>query len=262
MKSLMEGMGQLERGLMPEPMGGPAAGSLALHGLLLGGLLAYGVLAGFFHHNLWGNPGTGGAIQVSLVSSAIPLPAVEQNKNVLMTETPSQAPAEPTPKAKQAVDETAIPIQGKQVKPQPKTAPKTQQHQPQPRDNRAQYGEQAGSILPRATLPQGGSNGPTSVGDGDFASRFGWYVDGINRKMATTWDKREVDPRTPKGIRVFLVFTIHRDGSPADVQVDRSSGSATLDRSCQRGVQRVDTFGQLPAAYNSSTLKVSYYCEY
>ena len=59
-----------------------------------------------------------------------------------------------------------------------------------------------------------------------------------------------------------LIFTIHKDGSPSDVQLDRSSGSPTLDRSCQRGVQRVDTFGPLPAAYNQSTLKVSYYCEY
>ena len=87
-------------------------------------------------------------------------------------------------------------------------------------------------------------------------------MDQINRKMANSWFKQEVDPRTPKGARVYLVFTINRDGSPAAVQLDRSSGSPTLDRSCMRGVQRVDTFGSLPPAYNQSTLKVSYYCEY
>jgi hypothetical protein len=27
-------------------------------------------------------------------------------------------------------------------------------------------------------------------------------------------------------------------------------------------VQRAETFGALPSAYNQSTLKVSYYCEY
>jgi protein TonB len=129
-------------------------------------------------------------------------------------------------------------------------------------NNRAQYGEQAGSSMPRATQAQNGSIGPTSISDGDFGSRFGWYVTQINSKMATNWDKREVDPRTPRGARVFLIFTIRRDGSPTSVQIDRSSGSNTLDLSCQRGVQRVDTFGPLPAAYNSSTLKVSYYCEY
>jgi protein TonB len=71
-----------------------------------------------------------------------------------------------------------------------------------------------------------------------------------------------VDPHTPRGARVYLTFTISRAGNPSEVQIDRPSGSATLDRSCQRGVQRVDTFGALPSAYNSSTLKVSYYCEY
>jgi protein TonB len=268
MMSLLEGGEQLERELAPiharEPFAAPAAGSFLLHGGLAACLLLYGVLGGFLHHNVWGSPGGGGAIQVSLVSTALPLPADQPpNKNVLATDTPSQAPAEPTPKAKQAVDLSAIPISGKQVKPQQQTAPKTQQRQPQlNQDNRAQFGEQAGSSMPHATQPESSSSGPTSITVGDFGSRFGWYVDGINRKMATSWYKAEVDPRTPRGARVYLTFTITRGGNPSDVEIDRSSGSTTLDRSCQRGVQRVDTFGNLPAAYNSSTLKVSYYCEY
>jgi periplasmic protein TonB len=61
---------------------------------------------------------------------------------------------------------------------------------------------------------------------------------------------------------VFLVFSIYRDGSHSNPQVDTSSGSPTLDRSCLIGAQRVDTFGQLPSNYNQSTLKVSYFCEY
>ena len=112
--------------------------------------------------------------------------------------------------------------------------------------------------------PQTASNGPTSVGDGDFASRFGWYVDQINGKMANSWYKQEVDPHTPRGARVYLVFTIHKDGSPDGGGSWTAHGSSTLDRSCERGVARVDTFGTppLPAAYTQNTLKVSYYCEY
>jgi protein TonB len=268
MMSLLEGGEELDRELAPvetrEPLAAPIAGSLLLHCALFGALLLYGLVGSLFQHNLWGSPGSGGAIQVNLVSSTMPLPADQPpNQNVLATETPSQAPAEPAPKAKEAVDEKAIPISGKQVKkPQAQSAAKTQQHQPQSQqNNRAQYGEQAGSSIARA-VQQNGSSGPASITVGDFGSRFGWYVDGINRKMATSWYKPEVDPRTPKGARVYLTFTIRKDGSPTDVQVDRASGSNTLDRSCQRGVQRVDTFGPLPAAYNSSTLKVSYYCEY
>jgi protein TonB len=259
MNNLREGGEQLERELTPEPMLRPAAGSFLLHGALAGSLVFYAFLNGMFHHNSWGGGGAGGAIQVSLVSSTIPLPQDHPpNENVLATDTPSQAPTEPTPKAKEAVDETAIPILGKQKKPQPQTMQKSQQKPTQV--NRAQYGEQAGSQMARAT--QSGPVGPTVVGDGDFGSRFGWYVAQINSKMATSWYKPEVDPRTPRGARVYLVFTIRHDGSPTDVQIDKSSGAPSLDRSCQRGVQRVDTFGILPQGYNQSTLKVSYYCEY
>jgi periplasmic protein TonB len=76
------------------------------------------------------------------------------------------------------------------------------------------------------------------------------------------WNKFEVDPRTPKGARVYIIFPIARNGQPGNPQLDRSSGSPTLDRSCLRAVQRVDTFGALPGGYNGSTLNVSYYCEY
>jgi protein TonB len=263
METLLVGGAQLEQELSPsrESMAAPVVGSLLLHGALAACLFAYGLLGGLFHANQWGSAGGGGAIQVSM-TSALPLPADHPpNENVLATETPSEAPAEPTPKAKQAVDETAIPISGKQKQAAPQSARQMPPHTQQS-NNRAQYGEQAGSSMPRALPSQGFSSGPTSLNDGSFGTRFGWYVDNLNRKMASSWYKPEVDPHTPHGARVYLTFTINRAGTPSDVQIERSSGSATLDRSCQRGVQRVDTFGALPSAYNSSTLKVSYYCEY
>lgn len=262
MKTALEG-GHLERELTPEPIAGPAIGSFAIHGMLIAALVSWGLISGLFHHNLWGNPGAGGAMQVNL-TTAIPLPNnVPLNNNVLATEKPSQAPVPPSPKEEQKVDDTAIPIPGKQVKPKEKTAPKTPKSQPQPQQqNLARYGEQAGTSIPRATQPTVGSNGPTSVGDADFASMFGWYVNQINRKMASVWNRYEVDQRTPKGARVYLVFSITRDGLPGSVQLQQSSGSPTLDRSCLNAARRVDTFGPLPSAYRQSTLMVSYYCEY
>jgi protein TonB len=229
-------------------------------------LVLYGFLGGFFHHNVWGSQEAGGAIQVSLVTGVLPLPTDQPlNQNVLATETPSQAPAPPEPKAKQAVDESALAIADKSAKSKKDkiTSAKTQQHQPQQKqENLAAFGEQAGSSLPRATGAQNSSNGPTSVSDGDFGSRFGWYVDGINRKMASSSFRQEVDPHTSKGARAYIQFAIHRDGSLSNVQISQSSGSATLDRACIRAAQRVDTFGALPAQYNQSTVMTSYYCEY
>ncbi len=263
MNVLLEGTEHLEKQLTPDRMMAPAAGSFALHLSLAAAVLLYGVLGGFFHHNLWGSAGTGGAIQVNLVSSALPLPSNQPiNQNVLSTETPSQAPAPPEPKAKQVEDETAIPISGKQKKQEHQTAPKTPPKQQQPTPStRAAYGEQAGSSTPR-TAQSSMTTGPTTVNNGDFGSRFGWYVDGISRKMSANWYRTLVDQATPRGARAYIDFTIARDGSVSNVRLDHSSGSGTLDNSCIRAAQRVDTFGALPGGYNQSTLLVSYYCEY
>ncbi len=161
------------------------------------------------------------------------------------------------------MDETAIPILGKQVKPQEKTTPKTQQHQPQPKqDNLARYGEQTGTSIQRAIQPQTGTNGPTAVGDSDFASMFGWYVNQINIKMANSWYKQEVDPRTPEGRPGLSGFRDSQGREPRQFAVGPVKREPHARHSCQRAVQRVDTFGALPSAYNQSTLMVSYYCEY
>jgi protein TonB len=263
MSTLLEGDEQLERELTPEPMAAPAVGSLALHALIFGSIVLYGLVGGLFHHNVWGSEQAGGAIEVKM-TSALPLPSDQPpNENVLATETPSQAPAEPAAKEQKAVEETAIPIAGKQKKEkEKKTAPKTQKHQPEPQqDNRARYGEQAGSSIARSTQAQA-APGPVSVNVGDFGARFGYYVSNIERKMDANWYKQVVDPRTPKGTRAYIVFTIHRDGSVGEIKLDRSSGVPTLDRSCLQAAQRVDSFGNLPPQYTYSTLPTSFYCEY
>ncbi|HET7102585.1 MAG TPA: TonB family protein [Terracidiphilus sp.] len=264
MSSLLEGTEQLEQELTPEPLKGPAAGSIALHIGLCVAIVAYGILGGFFQHNLWGVPGQGGAIQVNLVSSAVPLPSNQPvNQNVLATETPSQAPAPPQPKAKQAVEPDAIPIAGRQKKKQKETTRRIPPQKQEPtQTNRAQYGEQTGSSLPRSAASQGFTSGPTSVSNADFGSLFGWYVDGINRKMSQNGFRSMVDPQTARGSRAYIFFKIYRDGSVGDAQLERSSGSPTLDQACVRAAQRVDTFGPLPSEYRGSYLQVSYYCEY
>ena len=267
MDSILEGAEQLERELTPDPIAAPAAGSLVLHAVLAGAILLYGVLGGLFHHSFWGNPGPGSAIQVSLDSSAIPLPNDQpKNDNVLTTENPSKAPAEPTPKAKQAVDETAIPIPGKEQKPQKQTQnlPKTQLHQPPPKpDNRAHFGEQAGSVLSRSTMAQTSSaDAPVSVANGDFGTRFPWYVDGIKRKVSQNWIRGQVDPRTPKGAVVQIYFRLNRQGVPSSFKINTASGSPTLDRSCLLATERVDTFGDLPNESNDQWLDVTYDCTY
>jgi len=261
MSYLLEGTEHLEQELTPEPVMAPATGSVILHLALIASVLLYGIIGGFFHHNLWGGTGPGGAIQVNLVSNALPVPTNQPiNQNVLSTEKPSEAPAPPQPKAKQQEDQDAIPLQGKPKKPQRETVERTPPQKEAVQNNRASYGEQAGTNMQRAT--QNFTNGPASVNDANFGSMFPWYVQGIARKMDQNGYRALADPRTPKGARAYIEFTIDRDGSVSNVKLDQSSGSSTWDSVCVRAAWRSQNFGGLPSQYRGSTLQVSYYCEY
>lgn len=264
MSNILERTEQLEGELTPEPIAGPAVGSIALHLTLLAFVAYSGWVLGLFHSSVWGNQGAGQSMQVSLVSAAIPLPNNQpMNKNVLATETPSPAPAPPSPKEERKIDESATPILGKQVKPKKETTPKTQKHQPPPQQqNLARYGELNGTSLPRATQPSTASNQPVNVTNGDFGTRFSWYVEVIRRKVAQNWYRGVVDRSTASGASAQIYFRVNRQGVPSNFRINVSSGSPTLDRSCLEATERVDTFGPLPAGANDAWLDVTYNCTY
>jgi periplasmic protein TonB len=261
MESVLESSAHLERELAREPFAGPAAGSVGLHLTIFGMLICYGWAMGLFHHNFWGTSGAGGSMQVTL-TNALPLPADQINQNVLATETPSNAPAAPSPKEQKHVDETAIPILGKPTKPTTKNIPKTQLHQPPPKQNVAQYGEQSGSVMPHQMQQSPGTGQAVNVTNGDFGSMYPWYVQVIKTKVGQNWDSRQVDSRTPKEAAAQIYFRLNADGAPSNFKVNRSSGSPTLDQSCLAATERVDTFGRLPSLPRITWLDVTYDCTY
>lgn len=273
---------ELER----DRIGAPAVGSLMLHAGVVGAIVLYVFFVGRFHGGIWGNNESApGAIQATLVSAAptIPLPSEQKpTDNVLATQTPSPAPAPPAPEKTVATPPPdAIPIPEKQksqpkvkqapqkseapVKPEPrKTVTPTSTKHAQPvsnQQNRANYGEAAQTNIPRSMTSNPNGNNPVAVNGGDFGSRFPWYVELIRRKTAQNWLVQEVSPSTPAGAKVYLSFVVSRDGSPSQIRIAQSSGSPSLDTSCLRAVQRVDSYGPLPGGYNGNTLSVSYYCE-
>lgn len=241
-------------------------GSIGLHAAILGAL-AFSIWWHIHTHGSnWGTGDTQSAISASLVSSApaVPLPSDQPpTKNVLATETPSAAPTIPERQAEPAPDLKAVAIPTKQpVKPKPVPEKPQQQEQkhPQqpPEQHRANYGEQQAANMPHSMANNTNTNSPVTVAGGDFASRFGYYVNGITRRVSENWYKQEVDPLTPQGAQAVVIFSIARDGTPSNFRIGRSSGSPSLDTSAIRAAQRVDSFGPLPPAYNGSSVDVAY----
>ena len=254
------------------PFGVPFVESFGLHLLIIGALASSVWLHSRIHGNERGQ-NLDGSIQTNLVSNApsIPLPQLQKpTDNVLATENPSPAPAIEKEQTTPAPDLKAIPIPVKQTAkkepPKKDVTPKEEQKHPQPQkqpQDRAHFGEQQQSSLPQSMAQQQAQapSAPVSVtGGGGF--RFPYYVAIIQRKTQENWLKQEVDPSTPSGAKAYIYFTLSRDGAPSDIKVGESSGSASLDQSCLRAVQRVDSYGPLPSGYDGSTLQVSYYCEF
>lgn len=246
-----------------EPVAGSWFGSFALHAAVAAVIASSALYLHIFHGDRWGQMSSGTAINATLVSSAptLPLPNTQMtNNDVLATQTPSPAPLPPEEKAQVAPPEKAIPIQAKpQVvkKVAPKATPKTPKYvQPPKQQHRAAYGEAAPSSIPMSTA--GAANKSVVVQNGDFGSRFGWYVDIIKRTVSQNWYKQLADPNASIGHSVIVTFVVHRDGSVSDPRIAQSSGVPSLDTSAIQAVERTNAFGPLPAGYAGSSVSVAY----
>ncbi len=212
----------------------------------------------------WGAGGGGSAIGVTLVSS-VPLPATPApTQNVLANESKGITKSEPKVEEKEP---DAIEIQGKNAKQKPKKPPtptKERQPAPEPETNQVAFGEGGPVSGPYGTFDAGGAKGGFGVtgGGGDFGTRYGWYVQVIQRKVSENWLKYEVDPGISTAQRVYITFDVARDGHPFNVRVEQSSGVPSLDNSASRALQRIDTFGPLPSDYNGSKISVEYWFDY
>jgi protein TonB len=247
---------------------GPVTLSAILHGAFLAAMLIVSLVSGRSGANWGENVSVDGAISARLVSSAVPLPAAPvETPNVLADESKGLSETQP---AEREPEPEAIEIPDKPV-PKPKTKAPEKAPVPKPKPLPKPV-EQASNVVPY------GRGGPTSmyslvktdVGtggislgeNGSFGSRYGWYVDTVRRKVSENWLKYEIDPTIANASRVFVTFDIARNGVPSNIQVSQSSGVPSLDLSAKRALQRIDTFGPLPADYAGSKVSVEFWFDY
>src|ERR1017187_9701102 len=249
-----------------ERWGRALAWSAGLHVGLTVALLIYSAVVYRTSGDTWGAGGGGEAIGATLVST-VPLPAnPAQTQNVLANE--SKGITQSQPKIEEKAPD-AIEIQGKNAKIKPKKKQETvskekSQAPPEEESNQVAFGEGGPVSGPYGTFSAAGAKGGFGVtgGGGDFGTKYSWYVHVIQQKVSENWQKYEVDPRITTAQRVYIVFDIARDGHPANVQVEQSSGVPSLDTSAVRALQRIDTFGPLPPDYSGSKISVEYWFDY
>ncbi len=246
----------------------PLIGSCVLHvGIVALALFGYLIPSG--RGESWGGTeGGGGAMSATLVTS-VPLPAQQAPaENVLANESKGLSQSEPKEEPK-VEEPTAIPIPDQNAKrkndrresiqkKEPKQVAKVQQ------DNQIPYGQGGPVSGPYGSFTSGATKGGFGFqgGNGDFGSRFAYYVDIVRRKVSENWLKYEIDPRINDARRVYIYFDITRSGQPVNIRVEQSSGIPSLDQSAVRALQRIDTFGPLPSGYNGNYVSVEFWFDY
>jgi protein TonB len=241
------------------------AWSAGFHLAITAVILLYPMLFNGARGSDWGSGGGGSAMGVTLVSSVPLSTSPNQNQNVLANESKGLTKSQPKIEEKEP---DAIEIQGKNSKTKPtKTSTPTKakpKPEPEQETNQAAFGEGGPVSGPYGSFAAGGAKGGFGVngGGGDFGTKFGWYVQIIQRKVSENWLKYEVDPSITTAERVYITFDVARDGHPFSVRVEQSSGVPSLDVSASRALQRIDSFGPLPPEYNGSKISVEYWFDY
>lgn len=260
--------------------------SAIIHALAIGLVIAAGIVGYFGSGGTSSSGGATGDVKVGLVGSApaIPLPEPEQptpNRVVDESKGLYQSPPKATPKP--PPDAVPIPKFEKNKQPKPTAKPpETLTQPPQYKSNPSKILENNTPPPPNA-VPYGGGGAPTiprgaatfTMGNtstqgqmtfngagGDFGSRFGYYVDALQRRVSGNWLQSTIDPTVPWAPRVILQFDVQRDGSIRNIQIVQSSNNYSVDTSVVRAVQASSPLQPLPGAYAGSYVNVQFYFDY
>jgi len=258
----------------------PLAWSLVLHSVVLVSL----AVSTFISHqgdNWSGSPGGGGSMSVKLVGGVpgIPLPRPEEVTNSRVVDTTKGLfKSEPQPKPKAPPpDVKRIPEFTKQKQPKYISRPsRLLEDNTPPPENAVPYGQGGSPAVPYSQAqapaqPQNqftlsgataGGFGFSGPGGGDFGGRFSWYVDAVRNRVSSNWLQSTIDPSVRFAPRAVVAFDILRDGSIANVQVEHSSGNASVDNSAVRAILSSTPLQRLPNEYSGAKVSVEFWFDF
>ena len=243
-----------------------------IYSLILHGALAAAIVISIVFHfqgNRWGDVGGGseGQVNVKLVGSVgLPMPKppdVTESKTFDPTDSiyktqPQPKPPEP-PKPEVKIPEFKNEKRPRQIEHRSRTFDNPA---PVPDNAVAQNGGKLN--LPTGTAQVPGAAAPgvniQGQGGGDFAARYGWYIDAVRRKISANWLQSTIDPavRSAHTAKCTMTFVIARDGTVKDIRIAQTSGNYSMDTSAQRALLSSSPMPALPSDYSGSYVNVTF----
>jgi len=211
------------------------------------------------NRNQWaGEGGDLGGTKVNLVSSAgipMPRPTIPTESQVV---DPTQGlnAIEPPKLDQPPPDAIKLPTFEKEKPLPPSHKSKAFDKKTPAPSNAVPYGGGGSPDIPTGySQNPGASSGVAIQGQGgsDFATRYGWYIAAVSRKLHNSWDENTIDPyiRAAHRAKTTVQFRILRDGTVKGLGIYQTSGNSSLDNS---GLRAVQTAGSMPPLPNDSNL--------
>lgn len=97
----------------------------------------------------------------------------------------------------------------------------------------------------------GDGTGGGGGGAGNFP--YTWYVQSMKKKLDSNWN---VTTGFQTKIYTQVAFTIRKDGTLIDIEVEESSRNEVFDRAAVRAVEYANPFPPLPSDFQESELRV------
>ncbi len=251
-----------------ERIGGTLLVSVLLHSALFLAAFAYTKLGVRFGMGWGKNWGGGGAVRVGAVASlpGVPLPTpMLATRNILATQNPGLYQTEPTPPPPPEEKAQDIP-KFKEATPPEKAirkAKRLQKEELTPPENAVPFGLGGKPTMSYAPVVNAaGEGGLNFGGGGDFGERYSWYVAAVRNRVSSNWLLTTISPQIQSAPRVYLSFTILRDGTVTNIQVTQSSGIAEVDRSALRAILASSPLTPLPRDYTGNQVSVEFYFDF
>ncbi len=243
----------------------PLVWSVLLH-LAVGILLVISTLRSH-RGEMWGGAG-GGAITVGVVGTlpGVPLPRPDVTTTSRVADLSKGLHQEEPKSPESRADAAAIP-EFEKNRPQKNVSKpsKVLEDLTPPPEGAIPYGQGGTPTLPYTQFSMGGGTegalGFSGPG-GAFGARYPWYVEAIRRKISGNWLHTTIDPRVHWAPRVVVTFQILRHGSIVNVEVLRSSGNDSVDRSAVRAVLSSNPVEPLPSGYSGSYVQVEFWFDF
>lgn len=214
-----------------------------------------------------GEGGIGDAMNVQAVSSlpGLKLPAPEQptQSKVASENEGLYQPSKELPKPAEVIEDNtkALALQELKSLERQRREQQRRQNLTEP-ENAVPYGRGGQPNISYGEFRAGGrTTGGVGI-EGAFGERYAWYARAIMQRISSNFQEQLVGAQLREAPRVFMTFTILRDGAVTDIILRSSSGIPAFDGMAVRSVQASSPMPPLPGDYSADRIHVECYFDF